>query len=149
MNLNFNRLATIPSGVGLATKLTTLQLANNLLTDIPEEIASIPNLREICISCNKFTMIPSTIYKCVKLEILIISNNLISAIDVDSLSSLTFLTVLDLRNNNIQVVPPKLGNMSQIKSLQLEGNGFRVPRPQILEKGTPAIMAWLRDRIPS
>jgi len=129
--------------------LTTLHLSNNNLTDIPEEVSTIPNLREISISSNKFVRLPPTIYKCLKLEILVASNNRLSSIEIEELSLLTNLTVLDLRNNDIQVVPPTLGNMVQIKSLLLEGNGFRVPRPQILEKGTPSVMAWLRDRIPT
>ena len=40
------------------------------------------------------------------------------------------------------------GNLTQIRSLQLEGNMFRVPRPAILAQGTPAVMSYLRDRIP-
>jgi hypothetical protein len=33
------------------------------------------------------------------------------------------------------------------RSLQLEGNPFRIPRPQILAKGTSAIMDYLRGRL--
>ena len=41
-----------------------------------------------------------------------------------------------------------LGNLTQLRSLLLEGNLFRVPRPNILTQGTQAILAYLRDRIP-
>lgn len=34
------------------------------------------------------------------------------------------------------------------RSLLLTGNPFRNPRPAILAKGTPALLAYLRDRIP-
>ena len=51
-------------------------------------------------------------------------------------------------NNNIGSVPPELGRLTTIRSLTLDGNAFRVPRPQILMKGTESIMAYLRDRIP-
>ena len=44
----------------------------------------------------------------------------ISVIDVPKLSQLPKLTVLDLQNNAIQQVPPELGNLTQIRSLQLE-----------------------------
>lgn len=73
----------------------------------------------------------------------------IGHIDVAGLSRLPSLAVLDLQNNDIGTVPPELGKLTQIKNLQLEGNGFRIPRPQILVKGTEAIMAYLRDRIPN
>ena len=78
------------------------------------------------------------------------------------------LAVLDVQNNAVASVPPELGelsiitldqernqgnvftsgNLTQIRSLQLEGNMFRVPRPAILAQGTPAVMSYLRDRIP-
>ncbi len=76
------------------------------------------------------------------------SDNRITDIDVDHLKKLTKLAVLDLANNDIGLVPPELGNLTQLRSLQLDGNAFRVPRPQVLSKGTASIMAYLRDRIP-
>ena len=72
----------------------------------------------------------------------------ITRIDVPGLSQLKLLAVLDLQNNSIESVPPELGNLTQIRVLQLEGNAFRVPRPQVLVKGTEAVMAYLRDRLP-
>ena len=36
-----------------------------------------------------------------------------------------------------------------VRSLQLEGNPFRNPRAAILAKGTQALLAYLRDRIPT
>ncbi len=68
---------------------------------------------------------------------------------MSGLSKLKMLAVLDLQNNSIETVPPELGQLTQLKNLQLEGNAFRVPRPQILVKGTEAVMAYLRDRMPS
>lgn len=43
---------------------------------------------------------------------------------------------------------PKLFSFSS-RSLQLEGNPFRNPRPAVLCKGTQALLAYLRDRIPT
>ena len=74
--------------------------------------------------------------------------NQIASIDVDGLASLKNLAVLDLQNNSIDQVPPELGNLKHIRSLSLEGNAFRVPRPAIFVKGTQAVMVYLRDRIP-
>jgi len=67
---------------------------------------------------------------------------------VAKLSNLSKLAILDLQNNAIQTVPPELGNLTQIRTLQLEGNLFRMPRAAILVQGTGAVMAYLRDRIP-
>lgn len=67
---------------------------------------------------------------------------------MDGLKQLGRLSILDLGNNNIGQVPPELGLLTNLRALTLDGNAFRVPRPQILVKGTASIMAYLRDRIP-
>ena len=82
------------------------------------------------------------------MENILMCGNQITSLDVGGLASLKDLAVLDLQNNSINHVPPELGNLKQIRSLALEGNAFRVPRPAILVKGTQAVMAYLRDRIP-
>lgn len=149
LNLSSNRLDMIPpSMIGLGTNLQFLNLANNKFEQLPPEIGLLANLREICLSCNRFDQVPSCLYGCAKLETLIASDNRITEINVDGLKKLTRLTILDLGNNNIGSVPPELGLVTTIRSLTLDGNAFRVPRPQILVKGTESIMAYLRDRIP-
>ena len=116
---------------------------------MPSEIGTLANLREICLSFNKFDSIPTSLLGCERLETLLLNDNQIKLIDVEGLRKLKVLTVLDLSNNDIQQVPPELGTLTQLRSLQLEGNPFRVPRPQILVQGTQSIMSYLRDRIPS
>merc|ERR1712008_118622 len=97
---------------------------------------------------NKFDAIPNCLYVCGKLETLLISDNQIKEIDIDGLRELTKLAIIDLGNNNIASVPPELGNLKNIRSLTLDGNAFRAPRPQVLVQGTESVMAYLRDRIP-
>lgn len=82
------------------------------------------------------------------LEILLISDNQIMELNIDGLKNLKRLATFDLTNNNINRVPPELGNLKQIRCLELKGNSFRQPRYAILEQGTETIMAYLRDRIP-
>jgi hypothetical protein len=36
-----------------------------------------------------------------------------------------------------------------VRTLQMEGNPFRQPRAAILAKGTPAVLEYLRGRIPT
>ena len=149
LNLSSNRLDAIPpSLIGLGTNLQFVNLANNKLEQLPPEIGLLAHLREICLSCNRFDQVPTCLYGCAKLETIIASDNRITEIDVDGLRKLAKLTILDLGNNNIGSVPPELGTLTTIRSLTLDGNAFRVPRPQILVKGTESIMSYLRDRIP-
>ena len=44
----------------------------------------------------------------------------VKQIEVEQLAQLERLAVLDLQNNAIDHVPPQLGNLTQIRALQLE-----------------------------
>ena len=151
MNLSHNKICKDLPGSLLAQgkHLQYLNFSNNQLDKLPKEIGTLANLREICLSFNKFDSIPNAIQSCEKLETLLLNGNQIKVIDVDGLRKLKVLTVLDLSNNDVQHVPPELGTITQLRSLLLDGNPFRVPRPQILVKGTQSIMNYLRDRIPT
>ena len=151
LNLSNNKIKDdLPGSILVkGVHLQYLNFSNNQLAKIPTEIGMLSNLREICLSFNKFRAIPASLQTCEKLETLLMNGNQIQEIDVEGLRKLKVLTVLDLSNNDIQQVPPELGTLTQIRSLQLEGNSFRVPRPQILVKGTQSIMSYLRDRIPA
>ena len=151
LNLSHNKICKeLPGSILQQGKhLQFLNFSNNQLSKLPTEIGMLANLREICLSFNKFDSIPNAIQGCEKLETLLLNDNQIKDIDVEGLRKLTALAVLDLSNNDIQQVPPELGTLTQLRALQLEGNSFRVPRPQILVKGTQSIMSYLRDRIPS
>ncbi|KAK3089958.1 hypothetical protein FSP39_008029, partial [Pinctada imbricata] len=91
--------------------------------------------------------LPAVLYQCKKMEIIFADSNKIDTMDAAGIQSLPVLGTLDLQNNNIGQVPPELGNCTQIKSLMLNGNAFRNPRPAILAKGTPALLEYLRSRI--
>ncbi|XP_067135342.1 leucine-rich repeat-containing protein 40-like [Centruroides vittatus] len=148
LNLGFNKLTNLPAFLGSCPHLTYLDLRNNQVESLPEEFVSLEMLREINLSYNRFKEIPQVLFRLKKLEILFVSDNQIQKLDVNGLSQLPVLTVLDLRNNDISYVPPELGNLKQLRSLQLEGNSFRSPRTAILAKGTHSLLEYLRDRIP-
>lgn len=49
------------------------------------------------------------------IEILMLNDNKLDEIDIERLVRLTRLTTLNLTNNNINFVPPELGNMTHLK----------------------------------
>jgi len=148
LNMSSNKITSISSKIAIGTHLQFIDLGNNRLVNLPAEFGQLVHLREIILSVNQLSSIPDCLFTCTKLETILIANNKIEVIDVPKLSELPVLASLDLQNNAIQQVPPQLGNLSQIRSLQLEGNMFRMPRAAILVQGTQAIMTYLRDRIP-
>lgn len=149
INLGFNKLTSVSADLQMMTKLTVLDLRNNALSTLPQELATLERIRELMISSNQFSEIPKVVYSWINLENLMASNNHIGEINIAELQKLTKLATLDLENNDIKQVPPELGKMESLRSVQLSGNAFRNPRPAILAKGTPALLAYLRDKIPT
>lgn len=148
INMSSNKLGRIPSFIALGELIQFLDFSNNKLSDLPGEIGGLGHLREVILSVNQFQAIPECLFDCPKLETILIANNQISTIEVEKLSKLSQIAILDLQNNAIQTVPPELGNLTQLRTVKLEGNLFRMPRAAILVQGTGAVMAYLRDRIP-
>lgn len=65
------------------------------------------------------------------------------------LTELRKLEELDVTNNDIGRINPRLGFMEKLRCLRLEGNPLRSIRRPILERGTAAVLEYLRDRVPS
>ena len=171
--LRQNRLSSIPSAVStIAATLTELVLSHNHFdalqylntkldlsqlakldlscTSIPGfepllENLSAPRLSALDVSANRITTLPPLRETFPSLTQLIANDNNISDLTANSIRG---LNVIDLRNNNIGHLPPHLGLIDSINRLELAGNRFRVPGWNVLSKGTKAILAWLKDKIP-
>jgi Leucine-rich repeat (LRR) protein len=143
----YNRLSNLSVTVGRLHLLRILDVQSNRLTDLPDSLSSLKHLRELIISTNSFKILPKVVYQLPALEVLQANNNQLSNIEASGVQGMTMLAVLNLQNNDISTVPAELGLCSQLRSLLLEGNPLRAPRPAILAKGTPAILDYLRGRI--
>jgi Leucine-rich repeat (LRR) protein len=83
---------------------------------------------------------------CPSVSNLLLADNRIEVIDIETLEIFSNLTHLDLSNNEIKMVPPRLG-MLNLTYLGLMGNIFRVPRPySIANTGTyyreELVLSW-------
>lgn len=173
-----NRLSCIPTSLSLIQDtLTALDLSHNCLTTetyLNVHHLSLPYLKTLDISSNTISnLTPLTIslhaplltllnisYNRLKslprllrttypsLTTLLASNNSIATLDVEVA---TGLHVLDLSENAIDRLEPRLGLLAAhgLRRLLVGGNRFRVPRREILDKGTDALLSWLRGRIPA
>ena len=63
----------------------------------------------------RFETLPACVYEMQQLEILCAANNQVKMIYVEGLTKLKRLATLDLHNNNIDFVPPQLGNVTQLR----------------------------------
>ncbi|KAL4932282.1 uncharacterized protein BDV17DRAFT_192401 [Aspergillus undulatus] len=134
-----------------AAGLTTLQsLMDNLRA---------PSLTFLDVSSNGLSgPVPSIRRVFSKMTTFLAAENQFHSLDFEAAQG---LQVLDVGNNNIGSLQPKLGLLraegksanwgggSALRRFEVAGNSFRVPRWQVVAKGTDSVLEWLKDRIPA
>ncbi|KAF9573488.1 hypothetical protein EC968_008464 [Mortierella alpina] len=155
ISIHHNKIQEFPFTLSFPF-LVSLDLSDNAITTLAtleseaaaEAVGSnhFPSLNELNLMANRLTELPAWMPKAFpKLRTLNASRNKLTAIEPQAFEG---LLVLDLSSNDIGTLPPLLGNVRSIKTLNVDGNLFRVPRRQIMEQGTEAVMEYLRGRIP-
>lgn len=173
--LNRNRLQVIPQTVDLLShSLTILEISHNKLSganyltstlSLPNltsldlsvnaistlspvsDNLSAPKLAELNISRNRLVSLLPLRTKFHSLVSLLAADNGISVLEADVARG---LQVLDVSGNELDRLDPKLGLLGAegLRTLIVGGNRFRVPRRDVIDKGTEAVLTWLRSRIP-
>ncbi|HEY9629419.1 MAG TPA: leucine-rich repeat domain-containing protein [Coleofasciculaceae cyanobacterium] len=131
LDLSGKGLTELPAEIGKLTQLETLILGNwdqekeewvgNQLTDLPNAIAQLRNLKELYLSSNQISAIPDAIAQLTNLTVLNIWDNQISAIP-DAIAQLTNLTVLALSSNQISAIPDAIAQLTNLEVLYLSSN---------------------------
>ena len=94
---------------------------NQQLTQLPEDIGQLSNLKQLYLEWNLLTILPSSLTQLTNLESLFISNNWLTALPND-IGNLSDLSVLDLGYNQIAEIPESIGNLQNIEYLYLFNN---------------------------
>ncbi|MEG5067514.1 leucine-rich repeat protein [Microcoleus sp. B3-A4] len=116
-----NKLTEFPDAVLQLTNLKILNLSRNQITAIPEAIGQLSNLTQLYLNSNQITSIPDAIGQLSNLIGLDLSDNQITSIP-ENLGQLSNLTGLDLSGNQITSIPENLGQLSNLKGLDLTHN---------------------------
>jgi Leucine-rich repeat (LRR) protein len=172
LNLQQNQLFAIPPALAQLSHLTTLDLSKNNITTLSHPI-ELPRLRDLRLAGNKLTSLaplienltaptlqsldisqnrltgalPALTTSFPSLILLLAPDNNLSSVPAPSL---TGLRTVNIANNSIARLDPRIGLLAgSLTSLVADGNTFRVPNYQTLQKGTEAVLAWLRERVPA
>ena len=109
-------------------ELEVLSLANNHITQLPENIAMLTSLKELNVMYNKITTLPSRIGYMCALEKLGVANNCLEFLPT-TFGALNLLERVDLEHNCLTVLPENLDNLLSCKILNVNNNKLvRLPR---------------------
>lgn len=139
LNLEENRLASLPDSIGLLKELRYLSVARNALRAIPSQIGCLKELRSFDARQNKLETLPSDIWLANKLTVLNVSSNSLhgfpacpeslllstSSADPRSLIESTFiesLRYLAIADNSLCGVIKELSPLLQLRLLNLSYN---------------------------
>ena len=141
VNLSHNKMSGysyLPKKISLRW-LTTLSIANNSITSIKPLLDNLdaPRLEQLDLSTNKIKDVTGLRPTFPQLTRLYARDNVIEEIPVETVDG---MKVLDLAGNSITALPPKLGLVTTLRELRVEGNCFKVPKWHVLEKGTESVL---------
>ncbi|XP_068565455.1 leucine-rich repeat-containing protein 40 isoform X2 [Cebidichthys violaceus] len=172
LNLCHNNLSCLPATLAQLTNVKLLDCSNNQLTDIPASLSDMLALEQLYLRHNKLCLLPKLLAPALKE--LYVGNNSIEQLETEQeteqlacltaisllelrdnkikilpeqITSLSTLTRLDLTNNDITTLPASLSLLPNLKLLLLEGNPLRGIRRDLLTKGTNELLKYLRGRI--
>ncbi|ORZ37925.1 hypothetical protein BCR44DRAFT_1412802 [Catenaria anguillulae PL171] len=153
LSLTHCHLTSLPASLPVPTSLATLDLSHNPLVRLPADgLCNAPHLHTLTLvacqlsgvlSLSVFAQLPS-------LATLLVANNQLTDVDVgdDAMRTVPRLVCLDLSNNALGKLDPRLANVPGLQVLKVEGNCFRVPRWDVVQRGSAAVLEWCRGRLP-
>ncbi len=122
LNVSTNRLAALPPQIGALSELESLSLGNNLLTSLPVQLEALRNLQGLGVSRNRLESLPASIGRMVGLRRLYAAHNALATIPAD---------IADALDRGLR--------------LDLDGNPLGEPIPELLGRGTEALVSYLRS----
>ncbi len=121
LDLSECQLTEIPEILNELSNLRTLNLARNYLAWIPATYWRLSNLQNLDLSGNRLTEIPEGLAQLTNLQSLDLSSNQLTAIP-ETLAQLTNLRLLDLSDNQLTAIPEELAQLTNLENLSLDRN---------------------------
>jgi Leucine-rich repeat (LRR) protein len=119
------------------------------LPPLDAALAACTAMRHLCLAQCGLPAVPAVVGGFVQLEALLLSDNRIAVLPPAALAALTALQELDVSNNALTALPPQLALLPHLRSVSVSGNILRTLRRSVLDRGTPALLDYLRTRLPA
>ncbi|MDJ0903340.1 MAG: COR domain-containing protein [Xenococcus sp. MO_188.B8] len=116
-----DKLTEIPEEVFKLKNLKVLKLRYNKISNLPESLGNLTSLTELDLSENQLTSLPESLGNLTSLTELDLSENQLTSLP-ESLGNLTSLTELHLTFNSLSSLPESLGNLTSLNKLSLAWN---------------------------
>ena len=120
LELDFNRLQTLPDSLGQANELTTLFASFNNLTEVPSLLWQSHSINRLDLSTNAFDTIPHDV-NMPHLQSFYMSNNSLSSLP-PNLFSKTRLMALEVDGNKIRSLPEEVESRESLRLLHIARN---------------------------
>lgn len=120
-NARMNALEIMPD---LSSSITTLKLSQNNFINVPETILLLPHLRSVDLSQNKIISLPGPVHwKSLNLRELLFNHNQIGILDLsEKACAWSRLEKLHLSHNKLKEIPPQIGFLENLTSLDVSYN---------------------------
>ncbi|OWZ03037.1 hypothetical protein PHMEG_00025301 [Phytophthora megakarya] len=170
LSAHSNQIVELPASFGSLTGLLTLDMKKNCLVTTSDAFLQLTSIKYIDLRQNKLQVFPTLPVNNTSLDQLFLGFNVLREIPEDVvLSVMESLTVLDVRdnqlqrlsdripqlyrlktldltNNDLHDLPPGFGYLKYLNHLLVEGNPLRSIRRSIISAGTEPLKKYLRTR---
>ncbi|KAM7114309.1 leucine-rich repeat serine/threonine-protein kinase 2 isoform 2-T2 [Molossus nigricans] len=121
LSARMNFLAAMPF---LPSSMTSIKLSQNRFTCVPEAILNLPHLRSLDMSNNDIKYLPNPAHwKSLNLRELLFSHNQISILDLSEKAYIwSRMEKLHLSHNKLKEIPPEIGCLENLTSLDVSYN---------------------------